>query len=73
MKQEIEWHPYPETPLPETKDGKEYLVTMKSDLDEEIYVCLLFGGQDFSESENEIGATVLAWAEPPEPYTGDAK
>ena len=61
----VKWHPYPETPLPETEFAECYLVTAVAEYSKP-YVRTAYAWKDFSAYKSEF--RVLAWAELPEPY-----
>lgn len=61
----VKWHPYPETPLPETEFAECYLVTAVAEYSKP-YVHTAYAWKDFSAYKSEF--RVLAWAELPEPY-----
>lgn len=65
MKQEIEWHPYPETPLPETESAVAYLVTARA-MWAAPHVRIAYANKNFDSYKLEF--EVIAWAELPEPY-----
>ena len=61
----IVWHPYPETPLPETEFAECYLVTAVAEYSKP-YVRTAYGWKSFDMYKGEF--RVLAGAELPEPY-----
>lgn len=62
--QEMVWHPFPETPLPETEFALPYLVTAVSvNGDKTPFVRVAYGNRSFSAYKKSFD--VIAWAELP--------
>lgn len=61
----VNWHKYPEVPLPETEFAQEYLVTAVGKYAKP-HVRTAFGHKNFDAYKGEF--TVIAWAELPDPY-----
>lgn len=70
QKQTLEWHPYPETPLPETEFAELYLVTAVA-MWAKPHIRMVYAHKNFNSYRNEF--EVIAWAKMPEPYKEDTK
>lgn len=67
MKTEIEWHPWPETPLPERPFASELLVTARlaGGSTNQTFVRCVYAQFSFAAYPE---LEVIAWAEMPRPY-----
>lgn len=63
--QGIVWHPYPETPLPETETAELYLVTAIA-MWAKPHIRTAYAHKNFNSYRSEF--EVIAWAKMPEPY-----
>ncbi len=62
----IKWHPYPEVPVPKTKQAKAYLVTGITSMTKRTIVRVAYSQGSFDDYRGAY--EVIAWAELPEPY-----
>ena len=73
MEEKIEWHPWPETPLPERPFATEFLVTARlaDGRSNKTFVRGAYAQFNFAAYPEIV---VIAWADMPEPYNpeGDA-